>query len=368
MILPVSAAAFNNVQVFATASSSQDSNFQFSVYNFTGSLVASYQAPYPAAAFELPSGEYLFTATATQPSPLLGYACPVEGVAVPEGTSSSPAAVPSNQTTAPIAIPACRPPSSDYGYFVASISGSQTLNIAMQNVSMLPTTQVTIKVAYVNGTAASGASVSASVVGEWYYWWWQSASIRMSAQTDSNGVAHLVLPVAPAVVTAWSWLPVFAGKNSTTVQATVGGETINVTIYWQPTYVGLSASALLLPPQNTLNLTLHYQQPSYWVMPAGVATKETYGGGASTPATIASQPNGVPALTSASSGSQSSSQYYLPTQIPALEQPGESLPQASQTSFFSTYTAGAIVFLIAAILVVSFAAIRSRKRPLAFTR
>ena len=65
MIQPASADSFNNVQVFATTSTNQAYSFQFAAYNLSGSLIASYQSSYPPAAFELPSGGYLLTVSAT---------------------------------------------------------------------------------------------------------------------------------------------------------------------------------------------------------------------------------------------------------------------------------------------------------------
>ena len=65
LIQPASANSYNNVQVFASSAFSQPSDFQFAAYNLTGSLIASYQTSFPAAAFELPTGGYLFTVSAT---------------------------------------------------------------------------------------------------------------------------------------------------------------------------------------------------------------------------------------------------------------------------------------------------------------
>lgn len=359
---PVSAESFNNVQVFASSASTQAYNFQFAAYNLTGSLIASYQTPYPAAAFELPTGWYLFTVSATHLGPFMEYPCPIMAGSVSGGSVSPGRTMPYNGSGTATPMPvACRPPSSEYGYSISNISGSQTVNIGMQNVTALPTTSATVRVSYVNGTAAAGASVYASVVGEWYFWW-QDASITMGAQTDSNGIAHLVLPAAPAVVTAWKWVPIFSGKNGTTIETTVGGQKVNVTVYWQPTYVGLSGSGLLLPPGNIINLTLHYQQPNYWVMPAGVASKGAYVGGAPT-ATVASQPNGTPSLAPTSSGAESSSQYYLPSQIPAIELAGGAESSVSgQAGLFSMETiAATVVFAAVALLVVLAARHRTNK-------
>jgi len=363
LIQPASANSYNNVQVFASSAFSQPSDFQFVAYNLTGSLIASYQTSFPAAAFELPTGGYLFTVSATHFNAYAKYACPLEGSGVSQGAGSVGPATPSNGSGSAIAMPVCYPPSSEYGYATASISGPQSINIQMKNVTTLPTTAVTVKVSYVNGTAAADASVYASVVGEWYYWWGQSASITMGAQTDGNGIAHLVLPAAPAVVTAWKWLPIDSNRNGSTIQTTVGGEKINVTVYWEPTYVGLSSSGLLLPPQNSISLTLHYQQPDYWVMPMGAVSRGAYVGGAAA-ATVASQPNGTPSLASTNSGTQGSNQYYLPSQIPAMQQAAVQPSTGSQPSTFGvgSLTVAAVVFIAAALAVVLVASRHRMKR------
>ena len=321
MIQPASAGSFNNVQVFANTTTDQAYSFQFAAYNLSGSLIASYQTSYPAAAFELPSGGYLFTVSATQSNYDAKYACPLMGSGTANGAPTKEPPAPSNSSDSGTAVvmPVCYPPSSEYGYSTTTIIGAQTINIQMQNVSTFPATAVTVKAAYINGTAAVGASVYASVVGEWYYWWVEGSSITMGAQTDSSGVAHLVIPSAPAVVTAWQWVPVMTGKNGSTIQANVGGERVNVTVYWEPTYVGLSGSGLLLPPGDSISLTLHYQQPDYWVMPMGVDSRGADAGGAAS-ATVASQPDGTPSLAPTYSGTQGSSQYYLPQKIPAIQQ------------------------------------------------
>ncbi len=293
-------ATFNNVQVFVNTAAALPYSYVFTAYNLTGDLVGTYQSSYPAAAFLLPTGDYLFTVSALYQSGSTCYLC--------MGEASSTAGVPGSTV-------AYYPLTSEYGYLVQHVDSSQTLNINTQNVTQFPTTQVTAKATYVNGTSASGAYVSASIVGQWYYWWGQDTKILMSAQTGSDGVATLVLPVAPAVVTAWSWVPVNLPANETTIVWNVGGEKVNVTVYWQPTYVGLSGSALLFPPTDSVNLTLHYQQPDYWVMRMGVQTA-----GGSDTGTYASQPTGVPAQSSiGASQKAASSQYYTPYSIPPIE-------------------------------------------------
>jgi hypothetical protein len=361
--VPASAKTFNDVQVFASPASSQASAFQFAAYNLTGSLIVSYSTPYPAAAFELPTGGYLFTVSSIDFNPLLRYACPMVGAGVSEGSGSASPGVVSNGSSTAMPIE-CYPQSSEYGYTVTNVSGPQTINIKMQNVSTLPTTQVSVRVSYVNGTAAADASVYASVIGE-YYWWWQDSSIRMGAQTDSNGIARLVVPEAPAVVTAWKWIPVFADKNGSTTQTPIGGQKVNITIYWQTTYIGLSGSGVLIPPQNSINLTLRYQQPTYWVMPAGVDARGTSSGPASA-ATVANQPSGTPSLASASTAAQGSSEYYLPQQIPAIQSVGAVEPSTSgQAGSLNTGTiaTAAALFAIIALAVVLVATRRHSNRP-----
>jgi len=358
---PASADSFNNVQVFATTSSTQAYSFQFAAYNLTGSLIASTQTSYPAAAFELPAGGYLFTVSATSFNYGVGYACPLEGSAVSKGSVAPSPMVRANGSGSTSVLPfPCYSPSSEYGYATADISGPQTLNIRTQNVSTLPTTPAAIKASYVNGTAVADASVYASIIGEWYFWWGPNSTVTMGAQTDSNGIAHLVLPVAPAVVTAWKWIPLLTGSNGSTVQTTVGGQKVNVTVYWEPTYIGLSGSGILLPPQTSIDITLRYQQPNYWVLPANVASRGAAAG------TVASQPSGVPSLASSNSGSQGSSQYYLPSQIPAMQKAvlsGSS--SGSQPGIgANTLTIAAIAFVAAALAVALVAARHRSHRPL----
>jgi len=322
---PVSSAVgFNNVQVFVTTSSNLPYSFIFSAYNLTGYLVGSYQSAFPAAGFELPTGDYLFTVSATYQN-YVCYSCFQGGVSTP------PSDVNRTESTSPIRY---NQPSAEYGYAMVHVSSAETLQISTLNVTSTPSTEVSVRVVYANGTAASGSSVSASIVGEWYYWWGPDTKMSMWAQTDINGMATLVLPRAPAVVTAWSWLPVNVPSNQSTVVANVGGEAINVTVYWQQTYVGLSASGMLLPPEASISLTLHYQKPDYWVMPMGVDTKgaPATGGGN---VTLANQPTGVPSQATTQSGQQGGNvQYYIPGQIPALDQFASVGQTSSQSGMF----------------------------------
>ncbi len=363
IVSPASAESFNNVQIFVSTSSSYAYSFQFTAYNLSGSLVASYQSYYPAAAFELPSGGYLFTVSATHYGASTEYPCPVAKGVAPQGGSSPTTATRYNESGSTPAVPMCWAPVSEYGYATATVSGPQTIDIKTKNVTSLPTAQVEVKVSYVNGTAAADASVYASIVGQWYYWWWQNKAITMGGQTDGNGVVHLVMPMAPAVITAWKWVPVFTDRNGSTIQTTVGGQQVNITVYWEPTYIGLSGSGFLLPPQDSIALTLRYQQPDYWVMPMGVASKGATAGGEPT-GTVASQPSGVPSLAASGPEGQTSSQYYVPTQIPTIQQSaGPSGGSQTGTLSVGVLTAATAAFIAVAIAAVLIAARSRQHRP-----
>jgi hypothetical protein len=350
-------AGYNDVQVFATTTADLSYSFTFTAYNLTGSMVASYQSSFPAAAFELPSGEYLFTVSAVhqQIYPPCIEICPLEaGAGATTGVTTG--------TGKPASLPAIlyRPPSSEYGYTLASVSSSQTLNINLMNVTQFPTSKVTVKVSYVNGTAAEGASVSASVVGQYYYWWGQNSNLSMWGQTDSNGMVTLVLPQAPAVVTAWKWVPVILPAANRTITTNVGGQEVNITVYWQPTYVGLSASGLVIPPANSVDLTLKYQQPNYWLIPAGTEYAGAQGGPSG--ATVSNQPTATPAIAAqpaqSGTGQQSPQQYYLPSQIPQL-QSGSGTTEASSGPPLELL---ALTGVVGAVLGVAFTAVFLRRK------
>jgi len=282
------AASYDNVQVFVQTASSLPDYFTVSAFNMSGYLVASSQTQYPAASFELPNGQFIFTVTADQSSDQIYYVpSPAVGGSVAQGN---------------LAMPYYEAPVVEYGYAVQQVSGSTTFTISTQNVTSFPTTMLTIKVVYANGTVAEGATVSASVVGSWYYWGYESNAVMWNT-TQADGTATLVTPEAPVQVDAWSWIPVNLPNNLTTVPVIVAGEEVNVTVYWQPTYVGLAGSALIVPSQTSASITLNVQQPNYWVSPYGAQATPTTGGEAtasssssSIPATVYQQQQGNPLL------------------------------------------------------------------------
>jgi len=263
------ASKYNDVQLFAQTSGSLTYNsFEFTAYNQTGSTVAAYQGPYPAAAFELPSGTYIFTASATAQGQQAGIKCyPM----VAQGKDVNGAGGVASSRYVP---PYCGGyQATEYGYSEQQVSGPTVLNVTTQNLTAIPPSTITVHVSYANGTAASGASVSANLLGASSFYYMGAAGQQvMYGTTDSNGAATLTAPAGPLQVTAWAWVPVNLPTSQTTVQTTIGGEKVNVTVYWQPTSIGLAGDALIIPPTTSASITLHAQTPSYWATPYGAAT------------------------------------------------------------------------------------------------
>ena len=254
------AASYNNVQVYIQTTSNLPDRFTVSAYNMTGYLVASTQTQYPAAAFELPDGQYIFTATAEYQYyytvPMMGGSTGVTGSGIAKG----------EPTPAPYYVG----PLVEYGYSVRQVAGSMSFTISTQNVTSFPTTKLTVKVTFANGTATPGASVSTSVIGSWYYWGYGSDLVTWNS-TDADGVATLIAPQAPIRIDVWSWVPIPLPPQTGSV--VVGGEKANVTVYNQAAYAGLAGSTVIIPPQTSATVTLHDQQSSYWIMP--YAARET---------------------------------------------------------------------------------------------
>ena len=364
--LPVAFAtdiSFNNVQVFVNTSYNAGYNFFFTAYNITGELVGSSQTPFPAAAFELPAGTYLLTVSAINQTYYGCYECVRAGDASgtqtttnSNGSTGSGGTTPDKNST--VIYPVYRPPTSEYGYQVVHVSGPVSITIDTQNTTQFPTAQVSVKVSFANGTAAVGAWVSASVVGQWYYWWGSDSAYQMSAQTGPDGTTLLVLPKAPAVISAWDWVKVNLPADQTTKPVDVGGQTVDVTVYWEPMYVGLAASELIIPPTNSVNLTLKYQPSNYWVAPAGVEVAPGVASDASG-ASVSKAETGVPSGTQqAADLTGASSQYYLPTSIPPLE----TTSGAQSATTWSTYLVEGLAIGAAATAVGALSILRLRRK------
>lgn len=312
------------------------SSYDLVAYNSTGAPVASYTGQYSRVTLELPSGTYLFAATANGPFPTYPPACYAKGGA---GLgAASPPALPNNPGAASSAIAyPCyySSPPLEYGYSLTKISGSTSVSISTQSPSTIPTSAVSVSVTYKNGSAVSDAYVSANVVGaNWY--WGDSSRVTMYAQTAANGVAHLVVPQVPMAVTASKSVQVSLPKSQTTMQVSIGGQLVNVTLYYGPSYVYESATALLIPPQTSLGMVVT-AQTGYPMIPYGVgpvaADKATVSPGAVPPNSVqgqqTSQGAGAPAPAQGSGGPSPNAQ---PSSIPPIPASYTGAPSTTQSS------------------------------------
>ena len=264
------AAALSPVQLsIQTKNLTSVSSYDLVAYNSTGAPVASYTGQYSRVTLELPSGTYLFAATANGPAPTYSPACYAKGSAA--SGAASPPALPNNPGVAAgsaIAYPCYySSPPQEYGYSLTQVSGSTTVNIPTQSPSAIPTSAVSVSVTYKNGSAVSDAYVSANVVGASWYWG-DSSRVIMYAQTAADGVAHLVVPQVPIAVATSKSVQVSLPKSQTTMQVSIGGQLVNVTLYYGPNYVYESATALLIPPQTSLSMVVT-AQTGYPVIPYG---------------------------------------------------------------------------------------------------
>jgi hypothetical protein len=304
---------YNNVQIYVhTTNSTFTGTYTFTAYNATGYALVSYQTPYPAGSFELPSASYIFTVSANSQGL---YACPLlTGVASAGAGASSSSSGSGAGTT--IILPPCRygAPQSEYGFSVQQVSGPTSITISTMPIGSYPTETVTIHVHYVNGTAAPGTNLFASVLGG--YWYGLTPTpLSMTGVTGKDGTASLVVPVAPIMVTAWKWTPIAIPITQSSTIVKVGGENVNVSASWEPSYIGLAGSVLVVPPQVSGAITLHSQQPTYWATPDGALTTSgsTTGGTAVGAASETSGPDLVPASITSQSATASGVQTVVST-------------------------------------------------------
>jgi len=159
----------NSVQVSIQSSNvNLVTSYGLTAYNSSGWPVASYSGQYAQVTFQLPTGKYLFAANAYEKSSAQTSLCvsPPPMVAGSAGNSPVAAGVPPVDSKM---YPCYYNQQSEYGYSLASISGSTSLNIATQLTSNVPTVNVSVSVNYKNGTAVSDAYVYGNVVGgNWY--------------------------------------------------------------------------------------------------------------------------------------------------------------------------------------------------------
>lgn len=335
-----STSAYNNVQVSIVTTNSSTNNYEVSAYNSTGGLVASYQSQFPAAAFQIPNGNYIFTALATDQQ--YGYYPPVPlqspGASSPPTQTASGAAI-----SPPIKCCIYRQPLVEYGYAVLQVSGGATMTIQTKPVNATPTSNLTVHVKYANGTAAAGAYVSAYVLGDNYGWSYGNSVISLYANTDSQGAASLIAPSVPVLVTAWSTVPIVLPHNQTVIQVTVAGQKVNVTAYWEPNYLTFMGQVLILPQQSAADITLHYQPVQYGVVGYGASS------GVSTVSTVQGYPTGSGQTVPPSTGVTTAQQVN--TQQPAAK------ASISGTDIILSVAA---VVILAGVLGVALLVTRSR--------
>ena len=291
---------FDNVQVFIQTSQNLPYSYTLTAYNTSGIQVAYYQSNFAAAALELPDGTYLFTVQASY-SPPDNYPCigcgsgptiPANSTTVTNSTvltampavplpfNESGSMIPANFTsvtnsTGVTAIPVFQLLSSnEYGYAIEQVTGPSIITINTQDASALPNTQVTVHVTYANGTAAQGAWVYASVVDDYYYY---GPNVTSDVQTLTDGTAVLTMPQAPLLVTSYLSVPITLPQLQSNVTVNIGGQKVNVTLYWEPDSISLQGQTLILPPQTGSSITLQYQPQQYYyaIPPKGLSTTGT---------------------------------------------------------------------------------------------
>lgn len=319
-----------NVQISVQTQSTLPDYFVVSAYNSTGALVTTSQSQYPAGSLQLPSGTYTLTATATVQS---SYYQPYP--AYSGGGVASAVGAPAQSASSPSVCCIYSQPLVEYGYLAQNVASSTTVTIPTRNINDTSSSAVTIKASFPDGTVGQGAYVSASVLGNWY-WGYGPKGISMYNTTNAAGSATLVTPNVPLIVSVWASVPVNLPANQTTIQRTIAGEKINVTLYWQPTYVSFAGWSLTTPPQPSVSVVLHYQQPMYYVTPYG---SKTGGGGA------VDYGNGVPVPAGSAAPSAPGSAGQGSLVYPDFGPGGISLPaaqsQSTQTIYVSTVSGSA---------------------------
>ena len=353
-------ATLNSVQLsIQTKNLTSVSSYDLVAYDSSGTPVASYTGQYPRVTLDLPPGTYLFAATANGPvgQPTVCCACAQSGAAT---TTTPPAPKTNSGPSASSAIAyLCfynsRP--LEYGYSLTQVTGSTSLTIATQPPSSIPTADVSVSVSFKNGTAVSGAYVSASVVGADQSWG-DNSNFSMYAQTAADGAAQLVVPAVPLTVTASESVQVNLTQTQTTVHVDVGGQPVNVTLYYSPNYVYLSASALLLPPQTSLSMVLSAQTQSPPILYAGGSVSST----ASPNSSQGQQgPQGAVAA-SVNSQSRTAAQITAIPPIPTFDLVSPaSTKQSSNISGVTLLAIGTIAVAGAAAAIVGIAISRTRR-------
>ena len=266
-ITAIPVTTYDNVQIQVhTTNSTFVGTYTFTAYNSTGYPIVTFQTPYPAGSFELPSA----------------------------GGSSASSGSGSGVT---VILPPCNfgYPQAEYGFLAMQVSGPLSLTITTRPLGSFPVETLTVRAQYANGTAAPQTNLYASVLGAQSYGL-TPAPFNMTGVTGKSGTAVLMVPVAPVTVTGWKWTPIAVPITQSSTTVSVGGELVNVTANWEPSYIGLAGTVLVVPPQTSGTITLHAQKPIYWATPEGaLSSGATTGEAAVSVATASSGPDLVPA-------------------------------------------------------------------------
>ena len=265
----------NSVQisVHTNGNSANLTLYELTIYNSTGYPVVSSSSNYPGFGAQLPSGKYLFTVLATQQN---SYYYPVAYAASGSSSGSIAKSTPISNTSVPVSPVIQSGPPMEYGYSLQTISGASSFTISTSSLYSMSTTSIKVHVSYVNGTAASGSYVEASLIGVSYY----GANNWVTwGQTGSDGSFTLQVPAVPFELYAYSSVLVNVPQKNFTYETTIGGQSVNVTAYWQPIYVSLDGYQLVIPPQSSVSITLLVQQPTNYIVPYGtVSSGQTLSG------------------------------------------------------------------------------------------
>ncbi|MHB1908613.1 MAG: hypothetical protein ACYCQJ_07040 [Nitrososphaerales archaeon] len=331
---------YNNVQVLVETQTQGLGLYTLTAYNSSGSLISSSQSNYPAFSLELPNGIYLLSVTAVNTSYYWGYS------------------------------------TLEYGYELAHVNGPANLVLTTNPLSSITSSKISVQANFVNGTALSGAQISSSILGLMYWWPYNEPyanTFDLWNQTNSDGVATLTVPSVPVLVYAWDSVYVNLPRNQTTVVRNIGGENVNVTVYWQPMYLGLSGSTLVIPPSSSGKITLHAEQTQqYWyplytmgsakVMNApGIYSTATISGSpVMTPSSVYNQQqqmqsSGMSGIAPLGSSQGSPTTGTLPpTQIPTIVPVTQDSSSLSTTDLILAISAiGALVLASATFLLVA---------------
>ena len=297
--------ALNSVQISVQTSGNAANLtlYDLTIYNSTGYPVVTTTSNYPGFGAQLPSGKYLFTVLATQQ--YYYYPVAYTGESNSSGSAVASASGPIEKNGSAV-MPIYQSPPYQFGYSVQTISGSQSIAISTASLYGMPTSSVSVHVSYANGTAASGAYVDAELVGGSYYGY--ANNWVTSGQTGSDGSVKLQVPSLPFELSAYSSVMVNVPQSLITYKTTIGGESVNVTAYFNP-YVSLSGSQLVIPPQTSVSITMHVQQDSAYPVKYGTMNSSPTPAGAPTASGASPSPavqNGAVAETTVAGTTQDS--------------------------------------------------------------